>query len=134
MLICSFHATVNIPWPYQTKFLCRLCVSPIFFACNAFKGAHKSWIMDINDIRTPSPFIQLHYHLPDDSAYIYTNCVNMFLPFHTVRSSFWRLPLLWLLRVLQQISSLSWWPSTRQKTANLQIKKSKKTSSLRFIN
>lgn len=77
MLICSSHATVNIPWPYQTKFLCRLCVSPIFFACNAFKGAHKSWIMDINDIRTPSPFIQLHYHLPDDSAYIYTNCVNM---------------------------------------------------------
>lgn len=33
--------------------------------------------MDINDIRTPSPFIQLHYHLSDDSEYIYTNSVNM---------------------------------------------------------
>lgn len=48
-----------------------------FLACNAFKGAYKSWIMDINDIRTPSPFIQLHYHLSDDSEYIYTNSVNM---------------------------------------------------------
>lgn len=54
-----------------------VCFSNIFLAFNAFKGAHKSWIMDINDIRTPSPFIQLHYHLSDDSEYIYTNSVNM---------------------------------------------------------
>lgn len=58
--------------------------------------------------------------------YIYQQCKHVFLPFHTVRSSFWRLPLLWLLRVLQQISSLSWWPSTRQEMANLQLKKSQR--------